>query len=93
MIYRTRSRFGRMPGIASRLHSGRRMMQGIGEGDCIRLRDENGNVWLGTGSLEQDNTVRYRFRDAQGRYITGVGDAWGVILRDETGTTWRGFVD
>ena len=69
------------------------MLQGLGDGDCIRLRDENGGVWLGSGTLESDNTIRYRFRDGQGRYITGVADSWGVILRDETGTTWRGFLD
>lgn len=93
MIYRARSRYSKLAGIGSRLHSGRRSMMASGEGDCIRLRDENGNVWLGSGTREQDDTIRYRFRDQHGRYITGVSDSWGVILRDETGTTWRGFVD
>lgn len=93
MIYRGRSRYARLPRIAGRLQSGHRAMYGLGEGDCIRLRDENGDVWLGTASLEADNTIRYRFRDARGRYITGMADEGGVILRDENGTTWRGFTE
>jgi hypothetical protein len=93
MIYRGRSRYARLPGIARNLQSGNRNMQAVGQGDFIRMRDEHGNVWAGSASVEPGNIVRYRFRDAQGRYITGIADTWGVILRNEHGETWRGFLD
>lgn len=93
MIYKARGRYARLPGIATRLYSGRQTMHGVGEGDYIRLRDEDGKVWTGTGSIEDDNTIRYRFRDGAGRFITGFGDSSGVVLRDERGATWRGYVD
>lgn len=68
-------------------------VQGYGEDDCIRLRDEFGRTWVGSATREDDNQIRYRFRDTTGRYITGLSDASGVVLRDERGKTWRGFVD
>ena len=66
---------------------------GYGEGDYIRLRDEYGNVWVGSATRDDDSMVRFRFRDHQGRYVTGISDSYGVILRDEKGNTWRGFID
>ena len=68
-------------------------VHGYGEGDYIRLRDEYGNVWMGSATRDDNNIVRYRFRDHQGNSITGVSDSYGVVLRDDKGSTWRGFVD
>jgi hypothetical protein len=69
------------------------MLHGYGEGDLILLRDEHGNVWRGEAERYSDNTIRYRFRDNNGRTISGMSDSFGVILRDDQGNTWRGFVD
>ncbi len=66
---------------------------GFGEGDYIRLRDEFGNTWRGSAEREDDNSVRYRFRDEKGMTISGMSDSLGIILRDEKGNSWRGFVD
>lgn len=66
---------------------------GFGVGDHIRLRDEFGNVWRGQAELMPDDSIRFLFRDADGRRISGIGDAHGVVLRDERGKTWRGFID
>ena len=71
----------------------RHMIYGYGEGDYIRLRDEYGNVWMGSAIQEEGNLVRYRFRDDHGRYISGVSDTYGVLLRDDKGKTWKGFID
>jgi hypothetical protein len=71
----------------------RRTVQGFGEGDFIRLRDEYGAVWRGSAERLDDHTVRYSFVDSHGRRISGVSDSYGVMLRDEKGNTWRGFVD
>lgn len=69
-------------------------MQGTGFGEFIRLRDEFGNVWRGMAELQDDDTIRYRFRDANGRTISGISDStYGVLLRDDKGNVWRGFVD
>jgi hypothetical protein len=40
-----------------------------------------------------DGTIRYRFRDAEGKTVSGISDSYGILLRDEQGNTWRGFVD
>lgn len=71
----------------------RNSMSGSGYGEFIRLRDEFGNVWRGEAELQDDETVRYRFRDSNGRTISGISDTYGVVLRDEKGNVWRGFVD
>ncbi|HEU0119587.1 MAG TPA: hypothetical protein VFQ91_03610 [Bryobacteraceae bacterium] len=68
-------------------------MSGYGEGGFVRLRDEFGTVWNGMADPQEDNIVRYRFRDASGRSITGISDSFGIVLRDEKGNTWRGFVE
>jgi hypothetical protein len=68
-------------------------MSGFGDGDFVRLRDEYGNEWRGQAEKHADNTVRYRFKDSQGRFITGIGEGYAVTLRDEEGHVWRGFVD
>jgi hypothetical protein len=66
---------------------------GYGHGDHIRLKDEYGNVWLGSAERGSDNSVVYRFRDGHGRTLTGVSENLAVTLRDEKGNTWKGIVD
>jgi hypothetical protein len=68
-------------------------LYGSGYGDHLRLRDEFGNVWRGTAEKVSEESVRYTFRDANGRTITGVSDSFGVVLRDGRGKTWRGFIE
>jgi hypothetical protein len=68
-------------------------MTGYGYGDFVRLRDEFGTVWNGIADPQEDNVVRYRFRDESGRSITGISDTFGIVLRDDKGNTWRGFVE
>jgi hypothetical protein len=68
-------------------------VSGYGEGDYIKLKDEYGNLWLGSATRLQDNSVAYRFRDPRGKSLTGVGQGAVVTLRDERGNTWKGFVD
>jgi hypothetical protein len=68
-------------------------LYGFGHGDHIRLRDELGNVWRGSAERGDNDSVRYTFRDPNGRIITGVSESSGIILRDGRGKTWRGFID
>jgi hypothetical protein len=93
MLYRRRRRSG-LPSGFFRISGKHRSIYGTGDGDFIRLRDEFGNVWRGTGERQADDTIRYRFVDSDGHVIAGIssGDN-GVILRDEKGNAWRGFVD
>jgi hypothetical protein len=69
-----------------------RTLTGFGDGEFVRLRDEHGNIWRGHADVQDDHTVRYRFRDAEGHSISGVSDNYGIVLRDEKGATWRGYV-
>lgn len=92
MIYRKRRRDS-LPGGYFRFSFGQRTVAGHGEGDFIRLHDEFGNEWRGVAERQQDDTIRYRFRDDQGNYASGVSDGYGIVLRDARGNTWRGFVD
>jgi hypothetical protein len=72
---------------------GSQFLHGFGDGDFIRLRDENGREWRGVAEVS-DNLVRFRFRDSEGNYISGVSNSGSdIVLRDEKGNTWRGFVD
>lgn len=94
MIYRRKQVRKTVPG--GFLHFQNSLKQcyfGFGEGDYIRLRDELGNVWRGSAERDEDNSVRYRFRDEKGTTISGMSDSFGIILRDEKGNSWRGFVD
>ncbi len=68
-------------------------VSGFGYDNHIKLKDEYGNVWLGTAERGNDNTVVYRFRDSKGRSLTGVSEHSVVTLRDEKGRTWKGFID
>jgi hypothetical protein len=67
-------------------------VSGFGYDSHIRLKDEYGNIWLGTAERAYDDTIIYRFRDSKGRTLTGVSDHSVVTLRDEKGRTWKGFV-
>lgn len=94
MIYRRRKRtslgngFYRFESLKSR-HT----IYGAAYGEYIRLRDEFGNVWRGEAEIQEDDSVRYRFRDGNGQVISGVADDYGIVLRDSKGNTWRGFID
>ncbi|MBM3811636.1 MAG: hypothetical protein FJW20_08355 [Acidimicrobiia bacterium] len=72
------------------MHS--RSVSGFGDGDGVRLRDEHGDEWFGQADLQDDETIRYRFRDSKGNTISGISDGYGILLRDQKGRTWRGFV-
>lgn len=65
---------------------------GFGHGDNIRLKDEYGNVWVGSAWRNDDTSIVYRFRTNRGRTLTGVAEGEAVTLRDERGNTWKGFV-
>jgi hypothetical protein len=65
---------------------------GFGHGDNIRLKDEYGNIWMGSAMRNPDNSVVYRFRDAKGKSLVGIADGSAVTLRDERGSTWKGFI-
>jgi hypothetical protein len=95
MIYKSQSRYARLPGGYLRFRSSDQTnIHGYGEGDYIRLRDEFGGHWVGSATRDVDShVVRYQFRNDSGRTISGVSDMHGIILRDEKGHTWRGFVD
>ncbi len=71
----------------------RKQVCGYGDGDFVRLRDENGNMWQGQAEDMGDNTYRFIFKDSEGKRISGLADDNGVVLRDEDGQTWRGFID
>jgi hypothetical protein len=94
MLYARRKRGGRTPGGFYQLESAAspQRMFGFGEGGFVRLRDENGETWQGSVEVENESTVRYRFRNTKGRSISGLSDSGGILLRDERGNTWRGFV-
>jgi hypothetical protein len=94
MIYRRRRTRFSMPRGFFRFDSGKgNSVSGFGDGDFVRLRDENGVEWRGQAERQADNTVRYRFRDNEGNTLSGISDSWGIVLRDEHGNTWRGFID
>ena len=67
-------------------------VSGYGHGDHIRLKDEYGNVWIGTAVRNDDNSVQYRFRSGKNKSLTGIAEGEAVTLRDERGATWKGFV-
>jgi hypothetical protein len=68
-------------------------VSGYGHGDHIRLKDEYGNIWLGSAERGTGNCVVYSFRDGKGRTLTGVSENLVVTLRDEKGNTWKGIVE
>jgi len=50
-------------------------------------------MWQGQAEDMGDNTLRFIFKDSEGKRISGLADENGVVLRDEAGQTWRGFID
>lgn len=95
MIYRRKRFYSSTPSGFYRFENTRSRsgMTGYGDGDFVRLRDEYGNVWNGMAIAQDDNIIRYNFRDSGGKSISGISDSFGIILRDEKGNTWRGFVE
>lgn len=92
MIYRRRRGGRRAPSGYYHLQSAGKSAQGFGDGEFIRLRDEDGNMWQGTVDVQGDDSLHYRFRDAEGNPISGYSDDFGVLLRDSKGRTWRGYI-
>ena len=94
MIYRRRRRAGSPSGFYRISGSGNRTIFGVGDGDFIRLHDERGNQWIGSAERQSDNSLRFRFKDSEGKTISGISDGNSVVLlRDERGNSWRGYID
>lgn len=66
---------------------------GYGFGDHIKLKDDLGNVWHGSATRQQDDSVEYRFHDEHGKSLTGISHDKAITLRDDHGKIWKGFVD
>ncbi len=95
MIYAKQRKRARLPGGFFHLEDEKTKTRvfGYGHGDHIKLKDEYGNVWLGSAVRSPDNSVEYRFRDGKGHSLSGIANDGVVTLRDGHGTTWKGFVD
>lgn len=96
MLYGKRRKFSSRTGKAGyyRIESPNRpVMQGFGDGEYIRLRDEFGREWKGVAEPYDQDLVRFRFTDDQGNMVSGISDRHGIVLRDAKGKTWRGFAD
>jgi len=95
MIYSRQRKRTQLPGGYFHLEEERTKtrVSGYGHGDHIKLKDEYGNVWRGSATRNQDNSVEYRFRDGKGHTLSGVSDNVVLTLRDERGNTWKGVVD
>lgn len=92
MLYRRRRTRNALPTGYLRFEGKERNLTGFINGDYVRLKDEFGNVWQGMAEAQDEQTVRYRFRDSEGRTICGISDRFGIVLRDERGNSWRGFL-
>ena len=95
MIYSSQRRRNSPPGGFFHLEEEKTKtrVEGYGHGDHIKLKDEYGNVWLGSAVRTDDNSIEYRFRDGRGNSLSGVSSDAVVTLRDEQGKIWKGFVD
>jgi hypothetical protein len=95
MIYKRARKHTRTPEGFFHLEEEKTGMKvtGFGNGENFQLKDEYGNLWVGTATRNPDNSVAYRFRNAKGKVLTGTSDNAVVTLRDEKGHTWKGFVD
>ena len=95
MIYAKERKRSRLPGGFFHLEEEKTKTRvfGYGHGDNIKLKDEYGNVWLGSAVRADDNSIEYRFRDGKGHSLSGVSSDAVVTLRDGHGKTWKGFVD
>jgi hypothetical protein len=94
MIFTKQRRVNTLPGGHFHLEEERTKtrVDGFGHGDHIRLKDEYGNVWIGSAVRNPDSSVVYRFRNSKGESLTGVAEGEAVTLRDERGNIWKGFV-
>lgn len=93
MLYRRRrNRDSVQSGYLRFENLNKRALTGFISGDFVRLKDEFGNVWQGSAEAQDEQTIRYRFRDSEGHTICGISDRFGIVLRDERGNSWRGFL-
>ena len=95
MIYSKVRKRSRLPGGFFHLEDEKSKTRvfGYGHGDHIKLKDEYGNIWLGSAVRNPDSSVAYRFKDGRGNSLSGVSSDAMVTLRDGKGNTWKGFVD
>jgi hypothetical protein len=95
MIYTKLRKRQQMPGGFFHLEEEKSKTRvfGYGHGDHIKLKDEYGNVWLGSANRNPDNSIVYRFRDPKGNALQGISSGGTVTLRDDRGNTWKGFID
>jgi hypothetical protein len=95
MIYTKRRKKQQMPGGFFHLEDEKTKTRvfGYGHGDSIKLKDEYGNVWMGSAIRNVDNSIVYRFRDPKGNSLSGISSGGNVTLRDDRGNTWKGFID
>lgn len=94
MIFTKQRRLSGLPGGYFHLEEEKTKVRvaGYGYGDNIRLKDEYGNVWIGSAVRNPDDSIVYRFRNHRGKTLSGVAEGEAVTLRDEVGSTWKGFV-
>ena len=94
MIFTNQRRLSAQPGGYFHLEEEKTKTRvaGYGHGDNIKLKDEYGNVWMGSAVRNPDNSVVYRFRSGKGKSLVGIAEGESVTLRDERGATWKGFV-
>ena len=95
MIFKRRRQSRNEPGGYFHLEheTNHRKLFGFGHGGQIKLQDATGAEWRGTAEHGDDQSVYYRFRNAEGKVVSGVGYGSHVLLRDEKGAIWKGFVD
>ena len=73
MVYLRRHINSIAPGGFFRLQNAQRhVVYGYGDGDFIRLRDEFGNIWRGVATREDDESIRFRFRDQRASKCHGL---------------------
>jgi hypothetical protein len=95
MIYTKQRKRSRLPGGYFHLEEEKTKtrVSGFGHGDDIKLKDEYGNIWRGSATRADDNSIAYRFRDGRGNSLSGVSSDAVVTLRDAQGNIWKGFID
>jgi hypothetical protein len=95
VIYKRKRVYSRLPSgfFSFEQETSKARMHGFGSGDCIPLKDENGQTWRGSAEKSADGSFRYTFRNSAGKVLSGLADGHGITLRDEKGKTWRGFID
>jgi len=95
MIYTKQRKRSKLPGGYFHLEEEKTKtrVSGFGHGDDIKLIDEYGNIWRGSATRADDNSIAYRFRDGRGNSLSGVSSDTVVTLRDAKGNIWKGFID